>query len=87
MTELERIKQELRGLLSHLLPYSDPVVGEYIRRILTLDGIEIRADDQSLPDTLSPTYELEGSKIVAQRNMLTPDSEGKVWVKVIPKER
>ena len=60
-------------------------------QILSLDGIEIKSKDQSLPEipfyvgkvvSGAETYYEQG-----QRSMLKSDSEGKIWVKVIPKGR
>ena len=62
-------------------------------QILSLDGIEIRAENQDLPELNLPTLSGNRSLEVTitsfakhiRGNMLKPDSEGKHWVKVAPK--
>ena len=58
--------------------------------ILSLDGIEIKADAQSLPeDPFDYASECRESTAYgeAQRDMLKADSKGRVWVRVIPKPK
>ena len=52
-------------------------------KTLKTDGIEIRADDQSLPNT--PTYVTYSAAEKAQQDMLEADLEGRHFVKVISK--
>jgi len=51
-----------------------------VDKALKTDGIEIRAVNQDLPPSLS-------KDVLVKSLMLTPDSEGRVWRKVIPKGR
>lgn len=64
-----------------LYSYSDIAKG-----ILSLDGIEIKSDDQSLPNvywtSTKPMYDR-----YPQELMLKPDPEGNHWVRVIPKPK
>jgi hypothetical protein len=59
------------------------VIQAQIDKFLKTDGIRIEADDQSLPYI----PEREWGKLPAirygQKGMLTPDSEGSVWVKCL----
>ena len=54
-------------------------------QILSLDGIEIRAENHDLPrNRYQPiSYHLHLGYQRGQEDMLKPDSEGKHWVKVI----
>ena len=54
---------------------------------LKTDGIEIRSKDQSLPSVRNAVNKSYNDYMLGQEDMLTPDSEGKVWRKVIPKGR
>jgi len=61
-------------------------------QILCTDGIEIRAENQDLPLVVNDSKDFNNAyrdigEGYAQKYMLTPDSEGKVWRKVIPKGR
>ena len=98
MTEYERVREEAASLIEKhvksmranlkLPDYQGKIA--VAEQLLSLDGIEIRADDQSLPiATLPRGYELTNPILrrVIQEDMLKPDKEGKHWVRVIPKGR
>ena len=87
MTEYERVRkkaiQELVGM-TDLIPKH---AGWCVEVILSLDGIEIRADDQSFPEFLTLSNISREELVDATRNsMLKSDSKGRVWRKVIPKK-
>ena len=51
--------------------------------------LRIEADDQSLPELICKDIQMpvvRQATGLAQQEMLTPDSEGNVWVKVLQKE-
>ena len=135
MTEYERIREEIAKLLCSEDGWDWEQINEEYRhlgdsiarstyrgiaaQILSLDGIEIRADSQDLnesshfiwPQTTQSKEEMlryqtgeidkeehnkQQGQIIdeelaiyykAQQDMLKPDSEGKHWVRVIPKGR
>ena len=67
---------------------NDRVIAQaQLDKVLKTDGIEIRAEKQDLPEpghSAILVNEVLAYKD-AQRDMLKPDSEGNVWVKVAPK--
>jgi len=70
--------------------YHDRAIAQFqLDKVLLDPRVEIRAEKQELPkpsNRIAPNYfeEVLEAKIYkqAQQDMLTPDSEGNVWVKV-----
>jgi len=98
--EYERVREEIAKELCRMdlgiaeMPTMDceiPVV--YYQRadqILSIDGIRVEAKDQSLPEPdidihIWRDYSPDMAYERALQDMLKPDSEGRVWVKVEPK--
>ena len=112
MSEYKRVREQIARIrclhceeYSHhkeaclLTPNVTPFCPEALSiagQILSLNGIEIKSDDQSLPnaDRLKAELKKQGgyhtartkAYVFAQIDMLKPDSEGRVWKKVAPKE-
>jgi len=99
--ELERVKKEIakrlkqQGFFQRLnyARISDDEIAEYI---LSIDGILIKSDDQRLLDSPFAKAADKGDMhaqsktsgyYCSQNDMLKPDSEGSVWVKVEPKRK
>ena len=90
MTEYERAKKQIEDIILNWKTSLD----EKMTQILSL--VEIRADDQSLPP--NPYFDMaDAMKGIAspqychaqraREDMLKPDSEGRRFIKVIPKGR
>jgi len=100
-TESERVREEIAQVRClHCDEYSHhkqsclitpninrfcPEALSYADQILSIDGIEIRAKDQSLPSVRNAVNKSYNDYMLGQEDMLKPDSEGRVWVKVEPK--
>ena len=95
MNELERVREGIAmKLYSLVTTYSWANAFPATRnrflnkadKILSLKGIRIECDDQSLPENYHNNASLIITYNTAQQDMLKPDSEGNHWMKVIPKE-
>jgi hypothetical protein len=93
MNEIERVREEIADIINKVLFFGREVSDEWIGnqksqdmpfnreradQILSIHGIEIRADGQRLPD--STYYANEGSYRQAQQDMLKAN-----FVKVVKK--
>jgi len=83
--EYERIKEEI----TRIIKTSHRTLEDCVVDILSIKGIRIEADDQSLPPIIDERY-IGFKKVecvdIAQQDMLTPDKEGRRFVKVIEKK-
>ena len=99
MNELERVREQIADKLFRLqyptlIPQANDLdeFMEDASQILSLKGIRIECDDQSLPENpysppLDETQEIWSDIVVAtHKDMLKPDSEENHRVKVIKKE-
>ena len=98
MTEYERVREsalltdeEIKNLMpmnGYLVCDLDVAIAKaQLDKALKTDGIEIRADDQNLPEFLTLSNISREELVDATRNsMLKSDSKGRVWRKVIPKK-
>jgi hypothetical protein len=59
---------------------------ERVSKILSIKGIRLEAENQELPDNPYSDLSLFVAYGVAVGHILTPDSEGRVWVKCLKKE-
>ena len=84
-TEYERVRREIGKKYSGSKGKIGVILAD---RILTIDGIEIRADDQRLPPAIGHDVilvnEVKAYK-QAQQDMITPKDEY-VWVKCLKRE-
>ncbi|HUX49005.1 MAG TPA: hypothetical protein VMV76_07635 [Dehalococcoidia bacterium] len=56
-------------------------------KFLKHKDVLLRAENQSLPSVRNAVNKSYNDYMLGQEDMLTPDSEGRVWRKVIPKGR
>ena len=83
--EIDRVLRDSPFAISHeliteILPDIKRVAQAQIDKFLKTDGIRIECSNQDLPDD---PYGWASS----QQKMLTPDSEGNVWVKCCKKDK
>jgi len=78
-------------LAIHSIPYgavrdwANIIARNQLDKALKTDGIRVEAKDQSLPEKEFISSNENYRYAEAQQDMLKPDSEGKIWVKVEPK--
>ena len=92
MEEYERVKKEAKKIIRETVLVSAfdvrgvelHNVSKAVKKILSL--VEIKSADQSLPEKEFISSNENYRYAEAQQDMLKPDSEGRVWVKVEPKK-
>ena len=83
------VREKIEGALGVILAEyelmmrgEEPRVSITIKKILAIPELLIKDDDQSLPNVRNAVNKSYNDYMLGQEDMLKPDKNGSVWVKV-----